>query len=298
METYLECIPCFFKQGIESAKILGAGRKIQKQIVDRISGVIPSFPLEASPPEMGKIVHDIIKEILGREDPYLELKKKSNQLALAIYEKLRKKVRNSADRLLTGLELSTAGNIIDYGANHGVQPAKEVLKILERKIGVQDEKKFQYAEFKNKLKNSSMVLFLGDNAGEIVFDRLFIEEIKNLYPSKKIVYAVRETPVINDITAEDAFFVGMDKVADIVSSGSVIPGTLLSMCSERFVDLFNKADMVISKGQGNFETLYGANNSPDLFFLLTVKCGVVGKKFNAEPGDIILKKDRSSGREN
>ncbi len=291
MKTYLECIPCFFRQGIESAKILGADKKNQKLIVDKISRVIPSFPLTSSPPEMGKTVHDIIKTVLGKDDPYKELKQESNRLALNIYGKLKQKVEKSNDRLLTGLELSIAGNIIDYGANHGVQPEKEVFKILKKENAMLNKQLFHYEEFKKKLKHSNLILFIGDNAGEIVFDKILVEEIKALYPAKRLVYAVREKPVINDVTIEDALFVGMDKAAGIVSSGSDIPGTLLSRCSGKFIKLFNGADMIISKGQGNFETLSDEKRSAPLFFLLTVKCPVVGEKMDAGIGDIILKKD-------
>jgi damage-control phosphatase, subfamily I len=288
MKTYLECVPCFFKQGIESAKILGADKKIQKQIVDEIAAVIPSFPLTSSPPEMGKIIHDIIKKNLKTDDPYQGLKQTSNRVALSIYQKLKQKVDHSDDRLLTALELSIAGNIIDYGANHSVNPEKEVFKILDKERCLFKKKHFQYDVFKEKLCRSRLILFIGDNAGEIVFDKILVEEIKNLYPDRHIVYAVREKPIINDVTIQDALFVGMDKAADIVSSGSVVPGTLLSQCRQEFLDLFNSANMVISKGQGNFETLSGANNSVPVFFLLTVKCPVVGAKLDAQIGDIIL----------
>jgi len=153
---------------------------------------------------------------------------------------------------------------------------------------MEDSKNFEYMEFRKKLKSSNLVLFIGDNAGEIVFDRILVEEIKTLYPAKKLVYAVREKPVINDVTIEDALSVEMNKTADVVSSGSDIPGTLLSHCNKEFINLFHSADMIISKGQGNFETLSREYTS-SLFFLLTVKCRVVGEMLNASTGDIILK---------
>ncbi|NLG12038.1 MAG: DUF89 family protein [Elusimicrobia bacterium] len=289
MKTYLECIPCFFKQGIESAKILGATKDQQKQIVDEIAKTIPCFPLDSSPPEMGKIVHDIIKKVLKADDPYKQLKQESNQIALSIYKKLKQKVINSEDKLLTGLHLSIAGNIIDYGANHNVHPEREVLKILDSKNTILNKRHFHYLAFKKRLEKADLILFIGDNAGEIVFDKILAEEIKNLYPAKKLVYAVRETPIINDITTEDALFVGMDETAQIISSGSDIPGTLLSRCNDEFLSLFHRADIIISKGQGNFETLADKNLSVPLFFLLTVKCPVVGDKLNAKIGDFILK---------
>jgi len=294
MRTYLECIPCFFKQGIESAKILGVDRKTQKRIVDEISRVIPSFPLASSPPEMEKIIHDIIKRNLKKDVPYEKLKKKSNRVALSIYGKLKEKVKDSKDSLLTALELSIAGNIIDYGANHTVQPEKEVFRILKEENSMLNKRLFHYTDFKRRVKHSNLILLIGDNAGEIVFDRLLIEEIKTLYPAKRLVYAVREEPVINDVTIEDALFVEIDKTADIVSSGSDIPGTLLSQCDKNFIDLFNSADLIMSKGQGNFETL--SHEPAPAFFLLTVKCPVVGSTLGAGIGDVILTTSKRKNR--
>ncbi len=289
MKTYLECIPCFFKQGLNISKVWGIDEKKRKEIIDKIAIVVPSFPLTSSSPEMGKIIQDIITEVLGNNDPYERVKKESNKIGLSIYDKLKEKIDSSQDKLLTGIELSIAGNIIDYGANHNLCIDSEISKILNKKSGFSCSKNFQYEAFKEKLESSDLLLFLGDNAGEIVFDKIFIEEIIKLYPYKKIIYAVREAPIINDATMEDAIFVGLDKVVDVISSGSLLPGTLLSQCSKEFVKLFNEADIIISKGQGNFETLSEEKTFSSLFFLLVVKCQVVGRELKSRVGDIILK---------
>ncbi len=289
MKTYLDCIPCFFKQGLASARILGTDEKVQKRIMDNIAEAIPSFHLTSSPPEMGKIVHNIIKDALQKDDPYRELKQRSNSLVLSLYGKMKKEIDSSDDRLLSGLTLSIVGNIIDYGANHTLQPEKEIAEISRRRVNKENGPNFQYTSFKKSLERARLILFIGDNAGEIVFDKLLIEEIRELYPDKHVVYAVREKAVINDATIEDARSVGLDRTAEVISSGSVIPGTLLHQCNEKFVSLFKNADMVISKGQGNFETL--SDEPSPIFFLLTVKCGVVANMLGAETGDIILKEN-------
>ncbi len=295
MKTYLDCIPCFFKQGLASARILGTDEKVQKHIVDNIAKVIPSFPLLSTPPEMGKIIYDIIKDALQKDDPFRELKQKSNSLVLEIYGDMKKEIQNSSDRLLTSLNFSIAGNIIDYGANHSLKLEKEIESITRKSKKVsRNSVNFQYAKFKKKLEKAGLILFIGDNAGEIALDKLFVEEIKRMYPGKRMVYAVREKPVINDATLEDARFVGMDKTVEVISSGSIIPGTSLKRCNKEFISLFKDADIIISKGQGNFETL--SDEPEPIFFLLTVKCGVVAKMLNAETGDIVLKENKNGSR--
>jgi damage-control phosphatase, subfamily I len=295
MKTYLDCIPCFFKQGLASARILGTDEKVQKHIVDNIAKVIPSFPLLSTPPEMGKIIYDIIKDALQKDDPFRELKQKSNSLVLEIYGDMKKEIQNSSDRLLTSLNFSIAGNIIDYGANHSLKLEKEIESITRKSKKVsRNSVNFQYAKFKKKLEKAGLILFIGDNAGEIALDKLFVEEIKRMYPGKRMVYAVREKPVINDATLEDARFVGLDKTVEVISSGSIIPGTSLKRCNKEFISLFKDADIIISKGQGNFETL--SDEPEPIFFLLTVKCGVVAKMLNAETGDIVLKENKNGSR--
>jgi len=136
------------------------------------------------------------------------------------------------------------------------------------------------------LSKSSVLLIVGDNAGEAVFDRALIEAITRLYSIQKVYYAVRGAPVINDVTFDDATYAGVDSVAEIITTGSDVPGIVLNECSVQFVELFRTADVVISKGQGNFETLHGCERK--VYFLLKVKCGVVAKITNAGIGDILL----------
>ncbi len=286
MKTRLECIPCFFTQAIESAKILGADVSTRRRIVDEVARAVPTFPLEASPPEMSRIVYDIIKKNLKKEDPYLELKQQSNRLALDVVQELKQKVDNAEDPLRASIILSIAGNIIDYGVNHNVQPERELARILNHERREFKKDTFRYGLFKENLERAQSVLLIGDNAGEIVLDKLLVAEIRARYPDKKMTYAVREEPIINDATMADARSVGLDKMVPVISSGSRIPGTLLARCNKKFIDTFQKADLIISKGQGNFETL--SEKDAPIFFLLMVKCPVVAAELNADLGDIIL----------
>ena len=289
MKTYLDCIPCFFRQALEAARITGKDEKTQKKILDEVAKALPNFPLSASPPEMARKIHGLVKKITGINDPYAEIKKQSNKLALSVYPDLKKKLERSPDRLLIAVELAIAGNVIDYGVKNSLDVDEEVVKILDaenKAIKNEKEENFNYSQFKKDLLDAKEILYLADNAGEVVFDRILIEEIKSLDPNKKIIYAVKEKPAINDALIEDAIFCEINKSAEIISSGSDAPGTIPSLCSEDFLRIFKKADLIISKGQGNFETL--SHVKRPVYYLFMAKCPVVAKDVGCKVGDIIL----------
>ena len=289
MKTYLECIPCFFKQALEAARLSGATNRTQKKILDAVALSIPKFPLSSCPPEMARIIYGVVKKVTARDDPYAKIKEKSNKLALKAYPKLKEKIACSRDSLLMAIELAIAGNIIDYGVKNSINVKEELDKILNKEseaIRKEGKKIFNYEGFKRALKSAKTILYLADNAGEVVFDRILIEEIKKADKSKDIIYAVKEKPVINDALAEDARIAGISRYARIVSSGLDTPGTVLSLCSREFLKTFKRADMIISKGQGNFEALSNCKRS--LFFLFMAKCPVVAQDVGCKVGDIIL----------
>ena len=280
MKTYLECIPCFFKQALNAGRIAGADEATQKRILNRLSEAIPTFSLEQTPPEMGREIYALVREVTGNDDPFKELKKRYNETALGLYPKLKEKVKQSKDPLLTAVRLAIAGNIIDLGTSNSfhVEKIEDVIdEVLHKKFAI-----FDYEKFKKALKETEEILYLADNAGEVVFDRILIEEL-----DKKIVYAVRSRPIINDALKEDAFFCGIDKTARIVESGSDAPGTLLDLCSQEFLDIYRNTGLIISKGQGNFEAL--SDERGPIFFLFMVKCTCAADDTGCLFGDIILK---------
>lgn len=133
------------------------------------------------------------------------------------------------------------------------------------------------------MREAKTVLYLADNAGEIVFDRVFIEEFCD---NRKVIFAVRDKPAINDALMEDAIFCGIDKVAQVVSSGIDAPGTILKYCLDEFLKIFRQADLIISKGQGNFESL--SQEKKPIFFLFMVKCPVIAKEIGCKMEDMVL----------
>lgn len=287
MRTYLDCIPCFFRQMLEGSRITGASPKLQKKVIDGFARIIPEISLKLSPPEIACLGHRILKEISANNDPYKSIKQKSNLLALRFYKKLKDKVNYSKDKLLTALELAIAGNIIDFGVKNNLDVKEELKKILRREEkSIQKKNIFHYSEFKKKLKEANSILYLADNAGEIVFDRILIEEIRRIYPEKVVYFAVKDKPIINDALIEDAKACGIDKITQVISNGSDAPGTILSLCSKEFKKIYREANMIISKGQGNFESL-STENVP-VFFLFMVKCPVVVVETGCRLGDIVL----------
>ncbi|MBU1726424.1 MAG: DUF89 family protein [Candidatus Omnitrophica bacterium] len=287
MRTYLDCIPCFFRQALEGARIVGASTKQQKQIVDEFARKIPGISLEASPPEIARIGYRLLMAVSSKGDPYKAIKQKSNRIALRLSGKLKDRVSRSKDRLLTALELAIAGNIIDFGVKNNLNVKAELKKILAEENRVVHKKSvFHYPEFKRTLKGAKNILYLADNAGETAFDRILIEEIKKKYSDKNICYAVKAKPVINDALAEDARACGIDRITRVISNGTDAPGTILRLCSKEFKRAYNRADMIISKGQGNFESL--SNEKRPIFFLFMVKCPVVAKETGCKLGEVVL----------
>ena len=289
MKTYLDCIPCFFRQAIEAARMAGFSDRKQKKVVDELGRILPELSLSLSPPEAARIVQKILQKNSKGRDIYARIKQKSNDVGLRIYDKLKKKAACSQDSLLTAVEIAIIGNVIDYGAKNHLDVDKELDKLLyeeEQIIKKENKQIFNYREFSHQVQRAETILYLADNAGETVFDRVLIEEIKKADEIKKIIYAVKEKPIINDALIQDAVVCGLDRTAEIISSGSDAPGTVLSLCSREFLAIYKKADMVISKGQGNFEALSGSKRP--IFFLFMAKCSVIAQNVGANIGDIIL----------
>lgn len=277
MRAYPDCYPCFLTQALKTSRIVTSDEKKIRSILNEVSAAITQFPSAASPPEIGRKVYGIISRQTGVKDPYQKIKKKCTKQALFLFPEMKMLIASSKDRLLTAVKLSIAGNIIDFGANANFDLKKDIDRILSQEFAIN-----HYRQFRKALAKAHRILYLADNAGETVFDRLFIEELR-----KPVVYAVREKPIINDALREDALDAGIDEVADIISSGSDAPGTVLKSCSKEFLRIFRSADLVISKGQGNYETL--SDERRPVFFLLKAKCQVIARELGIEESGIILK---------
>lgn len=283
MNTTLECIPCFFRQALSAARAATKDESKTKQVLDRVAGLIPDIPLDYPPPETARLIYSAVRDVTGVLDPFKAHKDESIKNALSLYGRLKSVVNRSENPLRTAVRIAIAGNVIDLGANTDFELDGTMEDILKKELWID-----HYESFRRSVGEAQTVLYLGDNAGETVFDRILIETLE-----KDTVYAVRAVPVINDATIEDAQKSGIDKVARIVSSGCDAPGTILKRCSREFLDIFGRADVIVSKGQGNFESLSGEKGP--IFFLLKVKCPVIAQHLGVTVGEMILKGSNLKG---
>jgi uncharacterized protein with ATP-grasp and redox domains len=277
MRTFIDCIPCFFEQALRAGRIATDDEQVLKHLLDELGSNLKHISLENTPPETGRLIYRMVREITGNPDPFRELKRESTQQALAQYPYLKEVIGESSDSLLTAIRVAIAGNVIDFGASATYDIDTAIKDALEKDFAICD-----YSAFKRRLGDSESILYIGDNAGETVFDKLLIEQM-----SKPTTYVVREMPVINDATAEDAIQAGIDKIATIVSSGTDAPGTILSTCSPEFKEMLSSAEFVIAKGQGNYEGLSTEDHS--IFFLLKAKCQIIADDIGVAKGAIVLK---------
>lgn len=230
---------------------------------------------DQSAPLLTQRIHRRLRELTGIADPYLDAKCRFNALALALVPEFRVELSKAEDPLTYALRLTIAENIIDVGVNGSLSEG-EVSRSLRRVLA--EPFSGDVALFRSRLMGAEQILYLADNAGEIAFDRLLIEQL----PAGRVTVAVRGGPVLNDATLADAALVGLDQIAPVIDNGSDAPGTILGDCSEAFRKMLDHADMVIAKGQGNYKTLHSA--SANIFFLLKVKCPVVAAQIGLPIG--------------
>jgi hypothetical protein len=288
MRTYLDCIPCSYDQALKAARLTGADEEMQREVLNRLSELVPHFSLNTTPAEMGRAIYNMVGKVTGKKDPYKEIKEECNKIALKMYPQMKLKVKEAQNQLLAAVQLAITGNLIDFGRKDYDQIYTEVDKILNSDLisyRTNFEEYFDYQSFYQRLLEVQSILYLADNAGEVVFDRLLIELLVNDY-HKTVIYVVKGKPALNDALVDDAIFCGINNFANIISCGTDCPGVVLKYCSPEFTRLFIEAEMIISKGQGNYEALSGENNP--LFFLLIAKCPIIARHIGCNIGDFVL----------
>jgi hypothetical protein len=276
------CFFCFAKAFERLIEKENLSPEEKKYFASDMFGLFNQVKRDFSIPMISRELHVLLNQYCNNPDPYQEAKKQSNDLVLGMYAELKDLVFNSGNHFSTSLRLAIAGNIIDYGIGNQFDLQGTIDKVLSSDFAVDDS-----IELKQALSKAKTVLYLGDNCGEIVFDKLFIETI--MHPN--LIYAVRGAPVINDATLDDAKYVGMDIVADVISNGYDAPSTILEHCSTEFLEVFDRADVIISKGQGNLEGLMGKTEK-EVYFLLMVKCEVIADALGVKKGDFVVRKNK------
>ncbi len=288
MKTYLECVPCIIKQAINTLRISGCSNRTGREVLTEVLQRLKNIDYDLSPAANSDIAYIVFREMTGIKDPYYGLKRKYNRLALDVYPELEKSVNASKDRLYMAAKAAIAGNIIDFGIDMKKAITLDLKNIIrdlpQMNLAVDD-----YDRFKELLKHSINILYISDNAGEIVFDKIFIKELVRL--NKKVVLTVKSDPIINDATMEDAAEVNFNGLARVIWTGNNNIGINLDNSSDVFSEEFKKADLIVAKGQGNFETLDGV--SADIFFLLKAKCESIARELGVEYLDIVFAEGRS-----
>ncbi len=277
MKTYYECIPCFINQTLRVLK--GKDKAHHEKVLKDVLHLLGDTDFADSPPEISRSVLDIFERYYGEFDSYADIKKNSNLYIMGLYDDLFKMVSNSSDPFDTAMRLAMAGNVIDFGANHTFTN-KTIHDDIEKVLSAKD---ITSELLKYEVQKAEKILYIGDNAGEIVFDKLFLSQ----FPKDKVTFSVRGKPILNDVLMEDAQMVGLADMMKVVSNGSGLPGTLLSSCSSEFRDIFDEADLIISKGQGNYETLSEVDKN--IFFLLKIKCPVIARDLGCELNSFLVR---------
>lgn len=287
MKTYIDCLPCFVRQSLELARRATDDLSEQKELMKNALRQISDLDYDNTPPELAQIIHRYINEKTGKEDLYAEVKKWSNTKAMELLNELHEEINKSSCKFETAVRLAIAGNIIDFGVMGHVSD-----QMIHEAIAMAfewDADKDNIELLKEEAKKAKSIMYILDNAGEIVFDRMLIEQL----PTEKVTAVVRGKPVLNDVTKADADFVGLSKLVRIIDNGTDAPGTILKSSPEQFRNEFEKADMIIAKGQGNYETLNETDKN--IFFLLKVKCPVVANNTGKPLGTmLIFRKDQKS----
>jgi uncharacterized protein with ATP-grasp and redox domains len=280
VKTRIDCLPCFLKQTVIALRQYGGDERTHQKVFREVLAIMQDTDMSRPPAYTTTFIHRAIREGIAR-DPFEKIKKEYNAIALSLYPGLRDKVKTSPDPLWTASRLAIAGNIIDFGIFTTIDIETSIDRSLKAEIAVDD-----YASFREDLLTADNILYLLDNAGEIVFDRLLIEELREA--GKHVTAVVKGSAVLNDVTRDDAVQAGLESVCEVMDNGSDAIGTILPWTSSAFRSAFGNADLIISKGQGNFETLSGTGEKA--YFLFQSKCDVVSQELGLAPCSMLFKK--------
>ncbi len=280
MTTALECIPCFVRQAAEAVAMSTDDPALQERVLRRLMLFVAETDWAVMPVTIAQTLQRRIREETGQSDPYRALKDRMNRVALELLPGLAEAARARTDPGEAAVRLAIAGNLLDAGSKTRLEPedlAAHLQSIWDHPLAGCPDDVFRAA------REASYILYLADNAGEIVFDRLLIEAL----PAEKMTVAVRGRPVLNDATMADAETAGLPEILPVIGNGSDAPGTVLAQCSEEFRYWYDRADLIIAKGQGNYETLSDADKR--IFFLFTVKCPVIAAQTGVPVGTMVVK---------
>lgn len=283
MKVKHECIPCLVRQATELSELLVKDHKKQEEIIRFALKELSNITFEETAPYLAMKVHNYVKELTGNKDPYKSLKVQFNSIAedLIMDLALRDKIKRSHFPFDMACRLAIAGNIIDFGLGIDIDTHKVQQSVngsIEAELfGMTTEALW------NRIKEAKSIMIITDNAGEIVFDKLLVEQM----PLDKITYVVKGGPIVNDATMEDAVDVGMTQLVRVIDNGLAAQGTLMDLVSESFLKAFQASDLIISKGQANYETLSDLNDHR-IVYMLRAKCKSIAEAIGCNQGDYVI----------
>ena len=280
MHLKYNCLACLYNQAFRAVKVNGFDDEVATKALKESAKIISKLDMNQTPPEAAAIIYPKISKIAKKEDLYREKKIESTKKAKKLIKKVLPKLKK-VDIVDEALRLGVAGNVIDFATEYSFDLEKELESVFEAKFAIDDKKLF-----KDRLKSAKSLMVIGDNVGEHLFDKEMIKIFLDFNPNLKVYYVTRGKPIINDVTKKDALNIGLDKIARVVDSGVDTPGFLLNRENQKTKELFEKVDLVLAKGMGNFECMESIKDDR-IFLLFKVKCDVVASKIGKNIGDLI-----------
>ena len=294
MPSSIDCSLCLLRQSLEAARFATPDTEIHERVIREVMNCILEMGFQTPPPVIGQKIHRTIRTLTNNPDPYLKVKQAFNELMFSRINHFRELIAASGDPFDTAVRLAIAGNSIDFAIRANLEE-KDIDTAIDQALT--QPINGDVNTLRQTIDNANKILYLADNAGEIVCDRLLIEQ---LLP-KEIVACVRGLPVINDSLMDDAKQVGLTEVVPVITNGNDGMGTVLEQCSQEFMSIFNESDLIISKGLGNYETLicYDDSQLPQtVAFLFKAKCSFIAQFTGTQLGDCVVRiRDANLGEE-
>ncbi|MDG5854552.1 damage-control phosphatase ARMT1 family protein [Clostridium beijerinckii] len=286
MKIHDKCLPCMVNQVIKVANITGVNNK--EVLLKEVFTYLSKMDFEETTPEVIGEIFGMIKEHTNNQDPYKETRNYYNTLFLKLLPEFERKIEQAENSFQLAVRYAIVGNIIDFNPIHNTL-LEDIFDYFEKmeqlELAIDDSK-----ELAEDILNSKTLLYLGDNCGEICMDKILLKKIKELNPNVKISFGVRGKPVVNDSIAEDAYAVGIDEYAEVIDNGDGSLGTVLKRTSREFKEVYKKADVVIAKGQANYECL--SEEKKNIYFLLMTKCDVIANDIGVSEKRMICMKNK------
>ena len=285
MKAQIECFRCNVRQAQEAAGVVRSERDFLWQVSQKICSIYAQASPEWTPAYMTSLAHKIAREMTGVDDIYYQHKRHYNRLAMKLYPELKNFVGEGNGALERAVRVAIVGNIIDLGVYREIQSFQILDQLYNVRWGLYD-----FSAFEQDVQGARTLIYVGDNAGEIVFDKILLEELKKI-GVQEIFFVVKGGPISNDVLVEDFQEVGLGDFAQALTTGKDECGIVPEDGPSELQEVWKRADVIISKGQGNFESLSGRREK--IYFLLKAKCVPVARELGVEQGAIILKKNHT-----